>query len=96
MQFTAAILALAASASAVALPRSTMGSWEVSLSQLDTTGSFFTTAVFTSDAYPEGLRSSCVITAEEPIFNRCDRASFTADWDGKSKFQLQSSRNNSG
>jgi hypothetical protein len=89
MQFTTAILALAASASAAVIPRANGDSWTVSLSQLDSNGAFYTTAVLHSEAYPEGLKSSCVLDASTtPVYNRCDRAAFTADWDGKSKFRL--------
>jgi hypothetical protein len=86
MQFTTVVLALAASASAAVLPRSPLGSWSVSIEQLDSNGAFYTNAVYKSDAYPEGLATHCVLDASEtPVFNRCDKLGVTADWDGKSK-----------
>jgi hypothetical protein len=86
MQFTTVVLALAASASAAVLPRSPLGSWSVSLEQLNSNGALYTDAVYKSDAYPEGLATHCVFDASStPVYNRCDRASVTADWDGKSK-----------
>lgn len=92
MHFSTAILAFAASASAIVIPRANGGSWEVSVEQLNSNNAFYTNAILRTDAYPEGLRSHCVInTNETPVFNRCDRASFTADWDGKSKLRPQHS-----
>lgn len=86
MRSSAIILALAASASAVVIPRADGGSWEVNVEQLNSNNAFYTNAILRTEAYPDGLRSHCVIDPNEtPIFNRCDRASFTADWDGKSK-----------
>jgi hypothetical protein len=86
MQFTTVVLALAASASAAVIPRSPLGSWKVSLEQLNSNGALYTDAVYTSDAYPEGLATHCVLnTSETPVFNRCDQLGVTADWDGKSK-----------
>jgi hypothetical protein len=85
MRFSAAIVALAATASAAVIPRAAGDSWKVSVSQLPD-GRFYTNAVLTTAEYPEGLRSHCAIDAREtPVFNRCDRAAFSADWDGKSK-----------
>jgi hypothetical protein len=90
MRFSAAILALAASASAAVLPRANGGSWKFSVTELEDKR-FYTTAVLTTEAYPEGLKSSCALdTRQTPVFNRCDRAAFSADWDGKSKFLPQS------
>jgi hypothetical protein len=86
MQFTTVVLALAASASAAVLPRTALGSWKVSLEQLNSNGAFYTDAVYTSDAYPEGLVTHCILNASEtPVFNGCDKLGVTADWDGKSK-----------
>ncbi|EMD62216.1 hypothetical protein GGP41_002332 [Bipolaris sorokiniana] len=87
MQFSAVLLALAASASAAVLPRQEMGQWAVTASVGPAPGYVYLHAEFTSDEYPgdKKLRSTCVEApnAELPVAHRCDRAAFDFQWDGK-------------
>jgi hypothetical protein len=89
MQFSATLLAFAASASAAVLPRtSPYGSWNVAL-EVNTEHNFFISATFTSDAYPDGLRNACVENpfATPPFAKRCDHLQFTYSYDGQSTFR---------
>lgn len=92
MQFSAVLLALAASASAAVLPRQEMGQWAVTASVGPAPGYVYLHAEFTSDEYPgdKKLRSTCVEApnAELPVAHRCDRAAFDFQWDGKGTFLL--------
>jgi hypothetical protein len=87
MQFSTALLAFAASASAAVLPRtSTYGSWSVAMN-VNTEHTIYISATFTSDAYPDGLRNACVENpfATPPVVKRCDHLAFTYSYDGQSK-----------
>lgn len=92
MQFSAVLLALAASASAAVLPRDGMGQWHVTMQVGPAPKYVYLHAEFTSDEYPgdNKLRSTCVEApeAELPVVHRCDRAAFDFKWDGKCKFSL--------
>ncbi|EUC31586.1 hypothetical protein COCCADRAFT_27700 [Bipolaris zeicola 26-R-13] len=87
MQFSAVLLALAASASAAVLPRDGMGQWHVTMQVGPAPKYVYLHAEFTSDEYPgdNKLRSTCVEApeAELPVVHRCDRAAFDFKWDGK-------------
>ncbi|EUC43443.1 hypothetical protein COCMIDRAFT_28101 [Bipolaris oryzae ATCC 44560] len=87
MQFSAVLLALAASASAAVLPRDGMGQWAVTVTVQPAIRDVYLHAEFTSDEYPEDkkLRSTCVEApeAELSVIHRCDRAAFDFQWDGK-------------
>jgi hypothetical protein len=87
MRFSAAILALAASASAVAVPRAQGDNWDVMISKFDS-GSTSVTAHFHSEANPDtsrfGGRFTCIID-EKTTPNWCDHNGVSADFDGKSK-----------
>jgi hypothetical protein len=91
MRFSAALLALAASASAVAVPRAGGDYWDVSVSTYDDANlSTTVTAHFHSEANPDdsrfGSRFTCIID-DKPTPNWCDHNGVSADWDGKSKSQ---------
>lgn len=92
MRFTTALLSLAATASAAVLPRSQLGSWDVSVSKSAYANGYNSqtvTAVYTSDSYPEGVNKKC-----EYVFNpaaegeketsSCDEG-FWYEYDGASK-----------
>lgn len=63
MLFTAlSILGLSALSSAAAVPRSTYGSWDVTIVQSSYANGYRSqeaTAVYTSDSYPDGITSKC-------------------------------------
>jgi hypothetical protein len=91
MRFSAAILALAASASAVAVPRAGGDYWDVSVSTYDDSSIITTvSAHFHSEANPDnsrfGSRFTCIID-DKPTPNWCDHNGVSADWDGKSESQ---------
>lgn len=87
MRFSAAVLALAASASAVAVPRTEGDNWNVMISQYDTLGTTVS-AHFNNVAFPDnskfGSRFTCIID-DKPTPNWCDHNGVSADWDGKSE-----------
>ncbi|KAF1933492.1 uncharacterized protein M421DRAFT_894 [Didymella exigua CBS 183.55] len=87
---TAAILPLAALASAAVLPRSQLGSWAVSVSKSAFANGFQSetaTAVYTSDSYPAGITSSCsyeydpTVTEGDKGTTTCTEG-FTYSYDG--------------
>lgn len=83
MRFSAAtLLALAASATAAVIPRSQYGQFKTSVTVLND-GRQFVSATYTSDSYPDGLRSSCVLNSGA---DGCDRAAFKSEWDGESTY----------
>ena len=89
MRFSAAILALAASASAIAVPRASGDYWSVMVSTFDDPSIITTvTAHFHSEANPDdsrfGSRFTCIID-DKPTPNWCDHNGVSADWDGKSE-----------
>jgi hypothetical protein len=90
MQFSTVALALAASASAAVLPRSTMGEWDVQITLGPEPDNLYLTAQYKSDSYPgdDYLRSACVEAphATLPVAHRCDRAAFDFSYDGQCKF----------
>lgn len=90
MHFSATILALAASASAVAVPRATADYWLARVSKYDDPSlSTSVTASFKSEANPNDSRFAsftCLIDDKETP-NWCDRDGVSADFDGKSKFK---------
>ena len=90
MRFSATILALAASASAVAVPRATADYWLARVSKYDDPSlSTSVTASFKSEANPNDSRFAsftCLIDDKETP-NWCDRDGVSADFDGKSKFK---------
>ena len=90
MRFSATILAFAASASAVAVPRATADYWLARVSQYDDANlSTSVTASFKSEANPNDSRFAsftCIIDDKETP-NWCDRDGVSADFDGKSKFK---------
>lgn len=88
--FNLAFLGLATSSLAAVLPRSQYGSWDVSVSKsayANGRKSETVTAVFTSDAYPEGLTSTCKYELSPPAAetSSCDNESFSYAYDGSSK-----------
>jgi hypothetical protein len=89
MRFSAAILTLAASAAAVAVPRANGDSWDVMISKYDA-GGITVTAHFLSVTNPDtsrfGSRFTCIID-DKPTPNWCDHDGVSADWDGKSESQ---------
>jgi hypothetical protein len=91
MQFSTIVLALAASASAAVLRRSTMGEWDVQITLGPEPDNLYLTAQYKSDSYPgdDYLRSACVENphaAQSPVVHGCDRAAFDFSYDGQSKF----------
>lgn len=88
MRFTAAILALAASVSAVAVPRADGDYWLVRISDYDDSSlSTSVTASFKSAANPNPSRFAsftCLID-DKPTPNWCDHDGVSADWDGRSE-----------
>ncbi|KAH8724156.1 hypothetical protein GQ44DRAFT_709239 [Phaeosphaeriaceae sp. PMI808] len=91
MRFSATtLLALTASASAAVLPRSQYGSWDVVLEE-KSSGEQYMDATFTSDAYPNGLRSACISNpTATPAYFRCNRAAITYSYDGTTLKMQQS------
>jgi hypothetical protein len=100
MRFSAAsLLALAASATAAVLPRSDLGSFDTTVTILEgnTPKEFFLSTKYTSEAYPDGLRASCVFNAPgwPAGESRCDHTYASATYDGYSKlFKASSSHRN--
>lgn len=95
MRFSATILALAASASAVAVPRAENDYWNVRVSVYDADTEAAGTTVsagFHSVANPDnsrfGSRFTCIID-DKPTPNWCDHDGVSADFDGKSESQSQ-------
>ncbi|KAJ4402387.1 hypothetical protein N0V91_007252 [Didymella pomorum] len=86
MHFSATILALAASASAVAVPRATADYWLARVSKYDDPSlSTSVTASFKSEANPNDSRFAsftCLIDDKETP-NWCDRDGVSAEFDGK-------------
>jgi hypothetical protein len=91
MQFIATVLALAATSSAAVLPRSEHGSWAAQVT-VSPDHSIYVTALFTSDAYPEGLMNACVENpfSNPPVPHRCDHAEFDFSYDGQCKIPSES------
>jgi hypothetical protein len=91
MQFITTLLALAATSSAAVLPRSNQGSWFAQVT-VNPDHTVYVNAKFTSDAYPEGLRNSCVENAfsDPPYPRRCDHLEFDYSYDGQCKILHQS------
>jgi hypothetical protein len=93
MRFSAAILALAASASAVAVPRAQGDSWSVVISKYDDPSlGTSVTAHFHSEANPDKSRFDNRFTCnidDKPTPNWCDHNGVSADWDGKSESKPQ-------
>lgn len=93
---TAMIIPLAALASAAVLPRSELGSWAVSISKSAYANgyqSMTATAVYTSDAYPESISSTCnyvynpSAAADSKETNVCSEG-FEYSFDGTSKLRF--------
>ena len=94
MRFSAAsLLALAASATAAVLPRSDLGSFDTSIVILEgnTPKTFFLNTKYTSEAYPDGLRASCVFNSPG-VADRCDHTYASASYDGYSKSPVPRAR----
>ena len=86
------LLALAATASAAVLPRSDLGSWAITISKSAFANghqSQTASAVYTSDAYPEGIARTCsyvynpAVTEGEKETSTCDDG-FGYSFDGQS------------
>jgi hypothetical protein len=93
MRFSAAtIFGLAASATAAVLPRSQLGSWDVSVLKTAAANGYNSqsvTAVYTSDETTEPITKKCSYaynpTVEPKESNSCDEG-FSATYDGTSTF----------
>lgn len=92
MRFSTALFALAATATASVLPRSELGSWDVSVYKATSASGYQSqtvTAVYTSDSYPEGVTSVCKYVnnprAEgDKETSECDEG-FSYEYDGQSE-----------
>jgi hypothetical protein len=86
MQFSAIVLALAASASAAVIPRdNALGQWIVQIT-VNQEQQVYLTAKFSSDAYPDGLRNACIDEpTSTPPYHRCDHLEFDFAYDGNCK-----------
>jgi hypothetical protein len=85
MLFAATIVALAATASAAAVPAANYGTWTLSLAQ-NYESTQYLTSVYKSEAHPEGLKVSCIYNpTENPPFYNCDQTTMQFQYDGESK-----------
>lgn len=92
MRVSTSLLALAATASAAVLPRSELGSWDITVVKSTSASGYQSqtaTAVYTSDSYPEGVTKECKYEynprAEgEKETNECDDG-FSYEFDGQSE-----------
>lgn len=101
MHLILAILTLSASSLAAVVPRSQYGAWDVAVSKSAYANGFKSqtvSAIFTSDSYPEGIKSTCKYVynpASEPKeSSECDNEAFSYQYDGQSKLPARSAEEN--
>lgn len=85
------VLALSALSTAAVLPRSDLGSWNVTIVKSAYANGYrseVSTAVYTSESYPEGVSAECRYVLNPAVrpaeSSSCDEG-FSVEYDGKSK-----------